>query len=79
MIKEKRVGGTVADDRLPIPSQSAFPPHCKTRARGGVNNGMKMQDQKKVRQICAGRRYKVEVEVRSIEENGANLTRKQLL
>ena len=39
---------------------------------------MKMQDQKKKRQICARRRYEVEVGVRSIEGNGANLKRNSL-
>jgi hypothetical protein len=34
---------------------------------------------KRKRQICARRRYEVEVGVRSIEENGANLKEKQLI
>ena len=78
MIKRRR-GGVRRDrggrHRLPSLFQSAFSP----TAIRVPNSGMKMQHQKKKRQICARPRYVVEVGVRSIEQNGANLKEKQLI
>lgn len=79
IIKYKRKGGRGRDPGLTTQASLPLPVYIYIPLLYIFRAGDENAGSKKKRQICARRRYEVEVRVRSIERNGANLKEKRLI